>query len=126
MADNKLIHELLMSIKNEQVAQGKELAKQSIILEQNTICLEKVQEDLKYHIKRTDTLERMYQDTKGDIDRKCPMHQEKMEILEKKVEKLEEPSKMRKILTSKIVKASAALGTILSVVLLVLKISNSI
>ena len=83
MDDNKMIYDLLKEVREDQKKQGDELQEQSK-------CLLIVQGDLKYHIRRTDILEDLHKD-----------NQKKIELSEKRIDKLEAPNKASKYLTEK-------------------------
>ena len=78
-----MIYELLKEVREDQKKQGGELQEQSK-------CLVGVQSDLKYHIRRTDILEDLHKD-----------NQIKIEQGKKRLDKLEEPSKVSKYLSEK-------------------------
>ena len=106
MSDNKIIYDLLKEVREDQKKQGDELKEQSK-------CLVSVQGDLKYHIRRTDILEKLHKD-----------NQHKIELSEKRIDKLEEPAKVNSYLSEKWKYWTAGIVLISTVVTLITKIKG--
>jgi len=102
--DNQMLYDLLKEVRSEQIDQGKELAKQSIWLVNIQKDVQTNTVDLSEHIKRT-----------GQNEDQIKILREISEVINKRVEVLEEPNKVKEFLYKKWVKAFAALSTIATV-----------
>lgn len=104
--DFNIIFDLLKEVREEQKEQSKELASQSKCLIKMEASIERNTDDLKNHIKRTEQNEQM------------------IELNIKRIEKLEEPERIKNWIKNKYLFIGSFIATLLSITALISKIKG--
>lgn len=124
MKDDKMIYDMLVKVHDIQMEHSKELTKQSVLLERHTEVLDRMEEDVKYHIKRTDLLEKKQDKQSEEIKQHCAILKGESNVsgLIERVETLEEPTKFYKMLNNRITKLVGGISVMSGIVVAVIQI----